>query len=98
MALAKERYTAVKDMPFPQIDPYLDTDEVEILVEDYVQKVRKIDPAVVHIMGELTFTYRMVQKLEAFGISCIASTTERKVVVEKNKKTSEFTFVRFRPY
>ena len=98
ISLAIELYNSVEDLSFPQIDPNWNTDDLDIIVDEYVEKVRKIDPEFVHIMGELTFTFRMVQKLEAIGIPCIASTTERKAVLENNKKTSEFKFVRFRPY
>lgn len=98
LALAKELYNSVEDLTFPQIDPNWNTDEVEMLVNEYVQKVRKINPTAVHIMGELTFTNRIVNKLKEVGFLCLASTTERKVAVIDNKKTSEFQFVRFRPY
>lgn len=98
ISLAIEDYQSVEDLPFPHIDPKGDTDEVDLLVDEYVEKIRKIDPYFVHIMGELTFTFRMVNRLEAIGIPCLASTTERKVVINNNIKTSQFEFVQFRPY
>jgi len=95
---AQQLYHTVTDLPFPQIDPEYNSDQLEMLVEEYELKVRKTDPIAVHIMGELTFTYRLVNRLKAIGIHCIASTTERKVSIENNIKTSQFQFVQFRDY
>jgi hypothetical protein len=39
-------------------------------------------PAAVHLMGEMTFTFALVRKLQAAGIRCVASTTARDVVEE----------------
>ena len=52
----------------------------------------------VHIMGEMTFTFAMVNALHKKGITCIASTTERISSEENGVKTSEFKFVQFRKY
>jgi hypothetical protein len=96
--LANSLYHVVTDLPFPQINPESNSDDLEQLVEEYEIKIRQTNPTTVHIMGELTFTYRLVNKLKAIGINCIASTTERKVTIEDNLKTSQFQFVQFRPY
>jgi hypothetical protein len=96
---ALNQYGEIVDLSFPQIDPRLTSDQVERLVEEYIIKIRKIDPSAVHIMGEMTFTFRLVNKLKEIGIPCIASTTERKVTEDDNgNKTSQFKFVQFRSY
>jgi hypothetical protein len=95
---AVELYQEIVDLSFPQISPFLDTSELDALVETYENMVRKINPLVVHIMGEMTFTFRLVNRLQAFGIACIASTTERKVVENNGIKTSIFEFIQFRNY
>ena len=95
---AQELYSTVNDIPFPQIDPAMNSDKLEELVKEYITKIIQANPTAVHIMGELTFTYRLVNKLNAIGIPCIASTTERKAAIENNIKTSQFQFVQFRPY
>jgi hypothetical protein len=95
---AVELYQEIVDLSFPQISPMLDTNELDTLIESYENMVRKINPSVVHIMGEMTFTFRLVKRLQAFGIPCIASTTERKVVESYGIKTSIFEFVQFRNY
>jgi len=95
---ALQIYNSVKDLPFPQVSPEFNSDELKELVQDYEFKISKANPTAVHIMGELTFTHRLVNKLKAIGIPCIASTTERKVTIENNIKTSQFQFVQFREY
>lgn len=53
----------------------------------------------IHVMGELTFCFALVQLLKNENIPCVASTTERLVLEEKDgQKTAQFKFVRFREY
>lgn len=95
---AIEKYQTIEDLAFPPIDPTADEDAVNQLMEEYEIKVRKLNPKAVHIMGEMTFTYRIVNRLKSIGIPCIASTTNRKVTEKDGIKTSVFEFVRFRSY
>lgn len=95
---AISKYSAIEDLPFPQVPPTMDGYELDRLVEEYEIKVRKINPMAVHLMGELTFTFRLVSKLKSIGIPCIASTTARKVTEFEGTKTSIFEFVQFRDY
>jgi hypothetical protein len=97
-ALAIEKYGEIQDLPFPQIDPELSGYDVDKIVEEYEIKIRKINPTAVHIMGELTFTHRLVNQLKVTGVNCIASTTHRKVTEQNGMKTSAFEFVQFRDY
>ncbi len=98
---ALKQYDSIQDMDFPAIDPGWSEDEAVQLAEKYYCKIRKMDPfpAAVHLMGELTFTFALVQKLKAAGIPCVASTTERIIKFEQDgTKNSTFHFVRFRAY
>ncbi|MEQ8704123.1 MAG: CRISPR-associated protein [Phaeodactylibacter sp.] len=100
---ATEQFGDIEDMPFPQIPPEADADDVRQIVEGYEGQIRKLaadDPSLtVHLMGELTFTHLLVNRLHTAGIPCVASTSERIVLQEANgKKTSQFKFVRFRGY
>ena len=53
----------------------------------------------VHVMGEMTLTYRIVNKLKARGIRCLASTSDRVANdIGNGEKTSQFHFVEFREY
>ena len=95
-------YGDVVDIPFPVVAPDADSQELQTLVHDCVQKVLSMGDAnsiTVHIMGEMTFTFMVVTRLKDMGIRCVASTTERKTTYnDDGTKLSEFSFVRFREY
>ena len=95
---AIEQYHEVIDIPFPHIDPNWSSDEVLLLVDEYVSKVMLMPPATLHVMGELTFVFYFVEQCKAIGIPCVASTTERIVQERDGQKVSTFRFVKFRPY
>ena len=88
-------------MSFPNISPNASEEDIAILSEDYFQKILKIkdeDEVVVHIMGEMNFTYALVKRLRNQGICCVASTTCRIVEERDGQKISTFRFVKFRRY
>jgi len=97
-------YSSVIDVDFPAINPGASEKELDKLVDEYIKILLKIlsksvDPKnAVHIMGEMTFSFRLINKLKKMGILCIASTTTRKVDQNGNIKTTTFEFVRFREY
>jgi len=96
---ATEQYGEVEDLPFPNIDPSWTTQEIKALAQEYLAKVKTKQPQAVHLMGEMTFTYALVRLLQAAGISCVASTSERQVIEGDNgQKTVQFTFHQFRAY
>jgi len=89
----------VIDLAFPQVAPDGDEAYIEQLVNDYYNKIITFQGiTAVHIMGEMNFTYAMVNKLKAHNIRCVASTTKRETVEENGVKISKFNFVRFREY
>lgn len=95
------KYGEVEDLTFPVVLPEASSDEVQKLAETYAAFIAKkaaCEPVVVHVMGEMTFTYAIVSQLKAMNITCLASTTERNTVMIDGKKVSEFKFVRFREY
>jgi hypothetical protein len=85
-------------MSFPNIPPELVGIELDELVETYASKIKAENPQAVHVMGEMTFTYRLVNHLKANDILCIASTTNRIVEEKDGKKIVQFQFVQFRAY
>lgn len=95
---ALELYQEIVDLPFPQISPTLDSASLDFLVDKYEQEIRQFNPFVVHIMGEMTFSFRLIHRLKTFGILCIASTTERITEQISDTKTSRFEFIQFRAY
>lgn len=91
-------YDFIDDLEFPYIDPYWSYEEVAALAIQFSDDIEKEKPSAVHLMGELTFCFILARLLKDSGISCIASTTQRVVVEEDEKKISTFKFVQFRPY
>ena len=95
----------IVDMQFPDIDPEMTTNEVQDLASDYIDKILDLlddyecDNCIVHIMGEMTFTYALVNKLKAEGYTCVASTSWRDVeIMPDGSKQVKFHFCRFRKY
>lgn len=99
---AARAYGEVVDMPFPVIDPGATTEEIHRLVEEYAEKITSSysdRDLTIHLMGEMTFTFRLVTLLLARGIRCVASTTQRKTSeLADGKKESIFEFKEFREY
>ena len=100
-------FGTVVDLPFPQIEPGADIETVLMLAEAYMVKCMEIlqqekgtdQIRGVHIMGEMTFTYNLVNKLKEAGIMAVASTTNREVETDKEgNRVSGFNFIRFREY
>lgn len=89
----------VIDLPFPTVAPDGDEAYIEQLANEYYNKIIEMqDVTTVHIMGEMTFCYKLITKLKAHNIRCLASTTKRETVEENGVKISKFNFVRFREY
>lgn len=99
---AKRLGGAVHDMPFPQIPPDIDSDEMKKLAAEYASKIAQLRPSVVNIQGEYTFTYNVVKDLKARGVCCVAACSERHVEIEVlpdcTRKRAIFRFVHFREY
>ncbi|MEZ4983717.1 MAG: TIGR02221 family CRISPR-associated protein [Saprospiraceae bacterium] len=96
--VAIQQFSDIQDLPFPAIDPLLTPSELEMLVHEYFERVVALNPAAVHLMGEMTFTFALVQRLKAIGIPCVASTTERIAEERDGQKVVTFRFVQFRAY
>ena len=92
----------MEEIVFPNINPQFTTEQVQMLATDYVAKILThypIENLTIHVMGELTFCFSVVQQLKEKGVRCVASTTER--IVEEtadNKKVTQFSFAQFREY
>lgn len=98
---AARQYGEIVDLHFPIIEPAFSRDDILQLVGECVETIMGIKEGetVVHVMGEMTFTYNMVNALKNVGITCLASTTERNTIMTPDgKKISEFKFVQFREY
>ena len=94
------KFGEVVDLSFPNIEPSFTFEEIQDLADSVVAGILKFgEKPVVHVMGEMTFTYAVVFRLKALGIKCVASTTERNTVITPDgEKVSLFKFVQFRYY
>ena len=96
---ALEKYTIVEDLPFPHINPNADELDIKSEARKYVELIISRKPMAVHLMGEMNFTFQLINYLMEEGIECIASTTKRMVIdQEDGTQKSTFNFVRFRSY
>lgn len=101
---AAAQYGKCIDLPFPQIDPQGDEAYIDAMAEEYLHKIKEIareqqTDVTVHLMGELTFSFALVEKLKNAGITCISSTSRRNSIDHGNgQKEILFKFERFRKY
>ncbi len=102
---ASSVFGGISDIPFPQISPEADEQEIIKLAEEYFFKIKEILSIIdgdnlnaVHLMGEMTFCFALASLLIKSGIKCIASTSRRNSSEQNGKKISEFEFVKFRSY
>jgi hypothetical protein len=91
----------IVDIPFPNVSPTLDTEELEDLVYSVIKQVHekrdgKQDVALVQ--GEHTLTFLLVNKLAELGVVPVAATSERRVTETPQGKVSVFEFCKFRRY
>lgn len=102
--LAAAEFGEIVDIPFPRIDPDGDEAYVARVVEHVYGEIKELIKAeqnekpYVHVMGEMTFSFGLISKLQADDIICLASTTARITNESGNSKTSVFKFQRFRMY
>lgn len=95
-------YGSCIDLPFPLVDAEANEEVIKQLAVEYRLKVEQLSQGkevVVHLMGEMTLTFALVEQLRKIGISCVASTSER-LVTEHTSGYKEvlFEFKRFRKY
>lgn len=101
---AQAQFGEIEDIPFPEINPEWDEDEIESLAESYLERVKvlvndRVCTPVVHLMGEYTFCFSLAKKLKEEGVRVIVSTSKRQSVMNADgTKTIQFNFVRFRDY
>ena len=101
---AAQKYGLVVDLAFPVVQPLASTQEIGGLAEIYKGKVLYMlknstqSVNAVHLMGELTFSFALLQLLQQEKVICVASTTNRIVAETGNSKTVEFDFCQFREY
>lgn len=104
---AAESFGVVIDMPFPNVRPSADENEVTDLAQKMAADVlalfkneidRKENHAIL-VIGEQSLSFTLINLLLDNGLVVVASTTERNVKTDhEGNKISTFNFVRFRKY
>lgn len=100
---AAMRYGSIEDMPFPSVDPFLDTEGVKQLAKEYTGRIIEQNPNVVLVQGEMTLCFHVVELLKKEGIKVLCACSQRisseETDTEGNTvKKSIFQFVQFREY
>jgi hypothetical protein len=104
---AKKHFGTITDMEFPAINPTWDAGKIKHLAHVFFGKITSVfdecanQPFLnaVHIQGEFTFVYNLVNLLKNSDITCVASTSMRNVEeLPGGQKIVKFQFVRFREY
>lgn len=100
---AAKQYGEVKDLPFPQIEPAMTTQELRRLTDEYAERIEALRPDAVMAAGEFTFLFMLVDRLLQDGVRvlCTCSRRETKEIMRPDgstEKTAIFCFERFRPY
>ena len=100
---AASAYGDVVDLPFPQVDPLLDSDQLQPLVREYACRIEEMKPDAVMAAGEFTFLFMLVNRLLRDGIKVVCACTKRDTVEKllpdgSSEKKSIFVFERFRDY
>lgn len=96
------KWGEVEDIPFPNVNPYLSSEEIKRLAADTAELICSYNPAVVMCQGEFTLTFELVKILKEKGIRVVSACSERNVIEKTDggacKKEVFFRFVRFREY
>lgn len=92
----------IKDLPFPDVDAGMSSDELveqaKKIAGKAKEKCKNCEPKIVMVQGDFTFSWLVIQHLKAMQITCVAATTKRIVEQDGQAKRSYFQFVRFREY
>lgn len=105
---AAQQYGKIVDLQFPNIDPEATKEQIENLALDYIGQIKEMmvkeketaATTIIHVMGEMNFTFQVVVNAEIeLGVDCVASTTKRiSEELPDGQKITKFEFVQFRRY
>ena len=102
LSAAQQYGNEIIDIPFKKVSPQLDAHDLDDMIVEEFHRIISYSQEyqiTVHIMGEMNFTFGLVNMLLNYGIKCLASTTKRIAQESANGvKESVFYFVQFREY
>lgn len=93
----------VVDIAFPKIDATLTNEDIESMakanIEQYTEAIKRYPtPSAFHIMGEMVYCFNVINTLKEMGYTVVASTSNRDVTMEGDRKVVRFYFEKFREY
>ena len=100
---AASEYGTIIDLPFPNVPPEYTTEDIYSMSLDFLHECEKLIPkgekTTIHITGEVTFCFSLIQMLLKKGYGCIAATSNRNVTVnDDGDKVVHYEFKHFRHY
>ncbi|WP_337940470.1 CRISPR-associated protein [Parabacteroides sp.] len=99
---AARQFGEIVELPFPVVSASEGEDHIASLAKKYADEIiSRYDSChdVVHVMGEMCFSFALVKLLQQAGFVCVASTSDRVVKeVSPGHKEVFFKFIRFRQY
>lgn len=99
---AARKFGQVEDCGFPQVPAGASSEDIAELAGRTVDGIVANHPdaeITAHVMGEMTLTFAIVERLKQMGIRCVASCTYRDVEeLPDGRKVSQFHFTQFREY
>lgn len=99
---AAEQIGQIIDLPFPEVEPEMTTNDIIHLAQQLFQQIQTYGDntqVTLHIMGEMTLCYQLINICKQAGYTCLASTTKRETYYQQDgSKVSAFHFVQFREY
>lgn len=110
ISAAIKQFGSITDISFPNIPPDEDEKYIVLLARKYgdiIEKVFEEAPKeknakfenAIHLMGEMTFCFALMDYTDRGNYNFYASTTNRIVSdIAQGEKTVKFDFVRFRKY
>lgn len=101
LCAARKQFAEIIDYPFPAVNPHLDSEQLYPMAGTLVYELKEKYPAeqfALHIMGEQTMSFLLIQLLMTAGYRCLSSTSDRLVDVKEGHKIVRFQFQRFRDY
>ena len=100
---AAEKYGKIIDIPFPDVDSTLSSQEIEAMAAAEAKKILKYEPETVLCQGEFSLCFSVVRYLQEAGVTVLAACSRRAVkeIIGDDgitRKTAEFEFIQFREY
>lgn len=103
---AEKKFGQIIDVEFPSISPGATSDEIRgmavsfgnKIIAEYSKEFSKSGKTRIHLMGEITFCFALIDYLGREKYDFYASTSERISEQKGNRKIVEFRFVKFRKY